>query len=98
MTGGFKGLGGRRDILSRVLQVLENTIPDPMGGFDHLPPNPVAVFIRLADPKRRVNGSLVLHETTVSPPHGCSLRKDYYSQYNKESSKPVNLKIFLSLV
>jgi hypothetical protein len=67
VTGSFKDFGGRRDILSRVLQVLENTIPDPMGGFDHLPSDPVSVFIRLADPERRVDGSLVLHETTRFP-------------------------------
>ena len=64
MAGSFEGLGGRRDILPSAPQVLENTIPNPMGGFDHLPSDPVPVFIRLADPQRRMGASLVLHETT----------------------------------
>ena len=64
MTGRFKDLGCRGDILSRASQVLENTIPNPMGGFDHLPSDRVPVFIRLADPQRRMGTSLVLHETT----------------------------------
>jgi len=67
VTGRFQDLGGWRDILPGIHKVLENTIPDPVGGFNHLPPDPMAVFIRLADPERRLDSSLVLHETTRFP-------------------------------
>jgi hypothetical protein len=96
VTGRFQDLGGRRDILPSVPKVLENTIPDPVGGFNHLRPDPVPMFIRLTDPERRACGSLVLHETTCFPLHAVvRYGRIAYTVNNRESPKLVNLKRFL---
>jgi hypothetical protein len=63
VTGRLQNLSRRREILSFVPNVLEHTAPDAVGGVDHLPTDPVAVFIRLADPQRR-RIEVLLHETT----------------------------------
>ena len=73
VTGRFQDLSRRREILSFVQYVLEHTTPDAVGGFDHLPTDLVAVFVRLADPqRRRTRTKVFLHETTRSPPQNSS--------------------------
>ena len=95
MAGRFHDFRGWRYILTGIPKMLEDTIPDPVGGFKYLPPNLVALFIRLTDPERRACGSLVLHETTCSPLRAVARYGITYTVNNKESFKLVNLKIFL---
>ena len=60
VTGRFQDLSRRSEIASFVPYVLKHTAPDTVGGFDHLPTDPVAVIIRLADSQRRRIGTEVL--------------------------------------
>src|SRR5260370_5002113 len=85
VTGQFQNLSRRREILSFVPDVLEHTAPDAVGGFDHLPTDPVAVFVRLADPQRRRTGTEVfLHETTRSPLQTSLNAEGAKPQYNRD--------------